>query len=87
MSTASLTYLRDYLTSTLTPSNMMWLSTQLEEYAEKMEMPLVGPHSMEEMNAMLDEAERQIAAGETVPDVEAWKKYEEKFEYEEAIAV
>ena len=52
-----------------------------------MEMPLVGPHSMEEMNAMLDEAERQIAAGETVPDEEAWKKYEEEFEYEEAIAV
>ena len=36
---------------------------------------------------VLDEAERQIAAGETIPDEEAWKKYEEEFEYEEAIAV
>ena len=82
MSTASLTYLRDYLTSTLTPSNMMWLSTQLEEYAEKMEMPLVGPHSMEEMNAMLDEAERDFEAGLGIDDEDLWKEDEEEYERE-----
>ena len=37
MSTAALTNLRDYLTGTLSPANMLWLSTQLADYAKKKE--------------------------------------------------
>lgn len=35
------------------------------------------------INAILDEAERQIAAGETVSDEETWRKYDEEFAREE----
>ena len=37
MGTQALTGLRDYLTDTLSPDNMLWLATQLTEYAKKKE--------------------------------------------------
>ena len=37
------------------------------------------------LNAMLDEAERQIAAGETVSDEETWHKYDEEFSREKEV--
>ena len=38
---------------------------------------------MDDINAMIDESERQIAAGETIPDEEVWRKYDEEFVMEE----
>ena len=40
-------------------------------------------YTMDDINAMIDEAERQIAAGETIPDEEVWRKYDEEFALEE----
>ena len=34
-------------------------------------------------NAMINEAERQIAAGETIPDEEVWRKYDKELAFEE----
>ena len=36
-------------------------------------------YTMDDINAMIDEAERQIAAGETIPDEEVWRKYDEEY--------
>ena len=40
-------------------------------------------YTMEEIDTMIGEAERQIIAGETIPDDEVWRKYDEEFSTEE----
>ena len=79
MSTTALTGLRDYLTSTLSNSNMIWLATQLTEFVKKQQQePPIRHYTMDEINAMLDEAEANIAAGRGIPDEEAWDDLEEE---------
>ena len=82
MGTAILTGLRDYLYSTLSPANMMWLGTQLTEYAKREEQP-PKPYTMEEINAMLDMAEADFEAGKGIPDEEAWREWEDEIAREE----
>ena len=60
MSTATLTNLRDYLTGTLSPANMLWLSTQLADFAKKKEKDLYTPEeayelTMKDIKAIYDE--------------------------------
>ena len=76
MSKATLTNLRDYLTGTLSPANMLWLSEQLADYAKKKVAPPCRL-TLKEMNAILDRAEEEIAAGLGTPDEETWRKYDE----------
>ena len=83
MSTAALTNLRDYLTGTLSPANLLWLSTELADYAKKKEVAPLKRYTKAELNAMLDEAEAEIAAGKGIPDEEVWRKYDEEFALEE----
>ena len=49
------------------------------------------PYTMEEVNAMLDEAEADFEAGRGIPDEEVWRRFDEKYgnvdEYELAEAV
>ena len=79
MSTTALTGLRDYLTGTLSNSNMIWLATQLTEFVKKQQQePPFRRYTMDEVNAMLDEAEANIAAGRGIPDEEAWDDLEEE---------
>ena len=91
MSTATLTNLRDYLTGTLSPANMLWLSTQLADFAKKKEKAPLKRYTMDEINTMLDEAEADFAAGKGIPDEEVWREFEEELareeEYELAEAV
>ena len=80
MSTATLTNLRDYLYDTLSPANMLWLADQLTKYAKKEtdeNFPLKR-YTKEEINAILDEAEAEIAAGQGTPDEEAWDEWDEE---------
>ena len=58
MSTAALSGLRDYLYSTLSPSNMLWLGTQLTEYANRHK-----PYSQAELLERAESARERIAAG------------------------
>ena len=77
--------LRDYLTGTLSPANMLWLSTELADYAKKKkeDYPLKR-YTKAELNAMLDEAEANIAAGNTIPSEEVWRELEDEFAREDA---
>lgn len=78
MSNATLTNLRDYLYGTLTPANMIWLATQLTEYAKMEQESPVKRYTMEEINAMLDEAEAEIAAGKGTPHEEVMREWDEE---------
>ena len=60
MSETTLTKLLEYLYGTLTPRNMRWLAMHLIEQADAEELK---PYTKEELNAMIDESERQIASG------------------------
>ena len=77
MSTATLTGLRDYLYSTLSPADMIWLGTQLTEHARD-ERHTPKPYTMEEVNAMLDVAEEEIAEGRTTSHEESMRRWQEK---------
>ncbi|MBR5633646.1 MAG: hypothetical protein IKW78_00470 [Prevotella sp.] len=78
MSNATLTSLLDYLYGTLTPSNMRWVGEHLIEYARKEEeAPVLKPFTMEEIDAMLDEAERDFEAGEYLTHDEVFHHHKE----------
>lgn len=77
MSTATLIGLRDYLYSTLSPSNMLWLSKQLAEYAKKEETERLRPFTMKEIDAMLDEAEAAFEAGDYLTNDEVFHRHKE----------
>ena len=81
MSEATLQGLLDYLYSTLTPDNMRWMAMHLMEHADADEESL-KPYTMEELNAMLDEAEADIAAGRTIPHEVVMLEMEEEFALE-----
>ncbi len=78
MSTQALTGLRDYLTGTLSPDNMLWLATQLTEYAKKEQDFPLKRYSMEDINAMLDEAEAEIAAGGGTSHEDVMREWDEE---------
>lgn len=80
MSTTALQGLLEYLYGTLTPKDMCWVADHLIEHAQRSSEP-VKRLTMEEVNAMLDEAEADIAAGRTIPDEEVWREYETASEH------
>ena len=79
MSTAALQGLLKYLYGTLSPDNMLWVANHLIEQAKQAEDSELKPYTMEEINAMLDEAEANFAAGKGIPDEEAWDEWEDDF--------
>ena len=62
MAQETLNGLLQYLLATLSYDNREWLAQHLIEPQEE----AVAPYTMEEINARLDESERQIAAGQVV---------------------
>ena len=79
MSTTALQGLLDYLYGTLTPSNMRWLASHLIDHADKVETPpQLKKYTMEEINAMLDEAEANMAAGRGIPHEVVMREWEEE---------
>ena len=82
MSETTLTNLLEYLYGTLTPSNMRWLGEHLIEHA-RIENEEVRPYTREEINAMLDKAERNFENGLGIPSEEVFHELEEDFEIEE----
>jgi hypothetical protein len=77
MSTAALTGLLEYLYGTLSPSNMRWVGEHLIEYAKKEEAQTSQPLTMEEIDAMLDEAERDFEAGNYLTHDEVFHRHNE----------
>lgn len=82
MSEATLSSLLEYLYGTLTPSNMRWVGEHLIQYAENAEAPQ-KPYTMDEINAMLDQAERNFEAGLGIPNEEVFRELEKEFEEDE----
>jgi len=75
MSTATLTSLLDYLYGTLSSSNMRWVGEHLIEQANKREKEQeydLTPFTMDEIDAMLDEAESAFEAGEYLTNDEVF---------------
>ena len=48
-----------------------------------MVQPQMKRYTMDDIHAMIDEAEAEIAAGGGIPDEEVWRKYDEEFALEE----
>lgn len=79
MSTTALQGLLDYLYGTLTPKHMRWVAAHLIERAEEVEAPAeLRRYSMEEVNAMLDEAEAEIDAGLCTPHEVVMRRQKER---------
>ena len=62
MSKESLEHLRDYIHLTLSPSDIQWLARELMILPDMQNQPT--PYTMEEINDMIDEGEREIKNGE-----------------------
>ena len=77
MSETVLANLREYLTGTLQPTELMWLIHELTPYAAMPEGTL-EPYTMEEINARIDEAERQSAAGEYYDSEDVFRMLDEE---------
>ena len=78
MSTAALQGLLEYLYVTLSPDNMLWVANHLIEQAKQADDSKLKPYTMEEINAMLDEAEANYAAGKGIPDEEVMREWDEE---------
>ena len=65
------------MTGTLSVADMNWLVDELTKFANKGEFPLKR-YTMEEINAMLDEAEAEIAAGKGTPHDEVMREWDEE---------
>jgi len=72
MSTATLTSLLEYLYGTLTTDNMRWVGEHLIEHANQQEEHRMKPYTMDEINAMLDEAEAAFEAGDYLTNDEVF---------------
>jgi len=70
-----------------------WLADRLNESADKEEPVELKRYTMEDIKAMLEEAEANFAAGRGIPDEEVWREWDkehglvEKEEYAMADAV
>jgi hypothetical protein len=84
MSTKALTGLLEYLTNTLSRSDMAWLIKEIETYMHKSDDSHLKRYTKEEINAMLDEAERDFEAGLGVDGDEVHRELEEEFAREDA---
>ncbi len=83
MSTATLTSLLDYLYGTLSSSNMRWVGEHLIEQANKREKEQgydLTPFTMDEIDAMLDEAEADFEAGRGIPHEQVMREMDEEIE-------
>ena len=84
MSTTALSGLRDYLCGSLSLANMLWLSQQLAEYVKQKQMQedesLLPrkPYTMDEINSILDEAERQAKSGEYVDNEDVFRNWDKR---------
>ena len=83
MSTATLQGLLDYLTDTLSTSNMLWLSERLTDYAKKNEKQELKPYTMEEIRARMEIAERESAEGLGIDSEEKIRELEAEFAAED----
>ena len=76
MSEATLTSLLEYLYGTLTPNNMRWIGEHLIQFANSEEN--LKPYTMEEIHAMLEASQADIAAGRTYSHEDVMREWDEE---------
>ena len=84
MSEATLNNLLEYLYDTLTPSNMLWVAEHLTEHARNGKDAL-KPYTIEEINARIDQSERDSAEGKVYDFDDVMRELEEEFALEEKL--
>ncbi|MBQ9473951.1 MAG: hypothetical protein IJU81_06040 [Bacteroidales bacterium] len=87
MSTALLNNLLEYLYGTLSPSNMRWVAGHLIEHAKKVEEASLKPYTMDEINARIDQAERDSAEGRFRPIEDVFQEWGMEYAAEETSKV
>ncbi len=75
-----MTNLLEYLYGALTPSNQRWLAKHLMEHAYEEEGKALAPYTMEELNARLDQSERDFAEGNCYTHEDVLKMLDEQLE-------
>ncbi len=80
MSTMALEGLLNYLYGTLSPSSMRWVGEHLIEYAKKEQDERLRPYTMAELNARIDQAEANVAAGKTITHEESMRRWKERYD-------
>lgn len=81
MSEATLSNLLEYLYDTLTPSNMQWLGKHLIEHAN----PAIKPYTMDELNARIDQSERDSNEGKVYDFDAVMQEIDKEFALEEEL--
>ena len=75
-----LNHLIEFLAETYSADELFYLSRRIHNRAEeKILPPLTHVFTKEEINQMLDEAERDYAEGKCIPDEEVWRDFDEEF--------
>ena len=83
MSTTAFNGLVDFLCSTLKPYELKQVCEMLGKYIQKYEQPTQKPYTKEELNAMLDEAERRFSEGKGIPGEDVFRELNEEFAKED----
>ena len=84
MSEATLSNLLEYLYDTLTPNNMLWMAEHLTERA-KTNGKNLKPYTIAELNARIDQSERDSAEGKVYDFDDVIQEIEEEFALEEKL--
>lgn len=91
-SSSAMSHLWDYLQGLpMSAREQRWLADRLIETADKAESVELKRFTMEDIKAMIDRSEAEIATGIGTPDEEVWRKYDEeraldeKYEMAEAV--
>ena len=84
MSETTLTSLLEYLYGTLTPSNQRWVAEHLKQHADQEEKALLKPYTMEELDARLDQSERDFAEGHYHTHEDVLKMLDEEYAHSKA---
>ena len=74
--TSDPTSLLEYLYGALTPSNMRWVGEHLIHYADCEENQ--KPYTMEEIHAMIEASQADIAAGKTYSHDDVMREWDEE---------
>ncbi|MBP5502641.1 MAG: hypothetical protein J6Y24_07620 [Bacteroidales bacterium] len=75
-----LNHLIEFLAETYSADELFYLSRRLHNRAEEKTLPpLTHVFTKEEINKMLDEAERDYAEGKCISNEEVWRDFDEEF--------
>mgnify|MGYP006873017684 CR=1 FL=1 len=86
MSTAALQNVWESLFDyNLSPADMRWLGERLINQAESEDVHTLEPYTMDEINAMINQAENEIAAGNCIDDDVVWHEFDEEFAQKVAV--